>query len=208
MACVERVRLLPLNTQMTPSDQGKEQELLSGAPAMARGRWEDDLLQLVGPGIGVRGLRECTFEGAGSEPVPVGNPSFLRGAILAVAYFKDGVMSIEGTATMIAPGLAVTASHVLDPEFYGERPHQDETQMRCLGLVDGPLGVSFEEWNVDLTRRTLEERGEIGYLSLSPSASVHRPTEIRTMPLTLDLPDVDEELTMVGYRFASDPENL
>jgi V8-like Glu-specific endopeptidase len=175
---------------------------------MARGRWEDDLLRIIGPGIGVRGLRDCAFEGAGREPVRVANPSYLRGAILAVAYVKDGLMSIEGTATMIAPGLAVTASHVLDPEFYGKRPHQQETEMRCLGLVEGPHGASFQEWNVDHTSRTLEERGEIGYISLSPSASVLQPTEVRTMPLSLDLPDEDEELTMVGYRFASDPKNL
>jgi hypothetical protein len=61
-------------------------------------------------------LKPVVFGRANSTPIPEGvsNWTFFEGALLAVLISTPEGDSVLGTAVVIAPGLAITATHVFE----------------------------------------------------------------------------------------------
>ena len=84
---------------------------------ISKGIVGEEPLELLAPGSGFQSvcLKIPPVEVAGNLPVGVDNWDFFDGSLLAVGL-RDGddVLKIEGTAVMIAPGLAISAKHVVE----------------------------------------------------------------------------------------------
>src|SRR4051794_36701537 len=65
--------------------------------------------------------KPVVFGTSDAQPIPldVSNWSFFEGALLAVALRDADGTRILGTAVMVAPGLAMTATHVLTDDMTG-----------------------------------------------------------------------------------------
>jgi hypothetical protein len=169
------------------------------------GRWEDEIVPVIqlNP-VTARGLRSTSVLKATARPRRIENMDFFDGALLALGYGLDDRNVIQGTATMIAPGLILTAGHNLESPF----PQADSRYDDALTMVFGfRKGGFIDFWPVNNVWRPGPRRGpkvgyhgEIAYLAVEPYE--RRPSVVSTLPLTTRIPRVGEEVTALGFRFA------
>lgn len=160
--------------------------------------------------VGVRGLRSARVEGASKAAQPIANLEFLDGLLLAVGYGHAGQICMQGTGTMIAPGLVLTAGHNFHPAF-DDRPHMRDTEPLIAAMRDG---YPTQLWSLNGAQRPgptrgpkVGYRGEIAYMSIEPYR--HKPSLVSTLPLTTRIPEVGEQLTAIGLRFTDgDPSKF
>lgn len=122
----------------------------------------------------------------------VNNWTYFEGAMLAV-LISDGVTSIHvGTAAMIAPGLAVSAMHILDDHFAG-------IQAGTLGvLCYGPRpDGNADAWR--LSGISYAPDNDIAYLSLELASAIGSDWRCRIMPITTRAPKEGETVSFVGF---------
>ncbi len=134
----------------------------------------------------------------------------LCGSLLMVSGFKDGqVGQVIGTAMMIAPGVAVTATHVLD-------------ELQATGwTVDarGPGGGGSLSWwratgfgrKVYVDRQTEEVRAssDLAVMALELAGDPGRVLELPIPVFAPDVPAVGESVMVLGFQSGGgDPETL
>ena len=134
----------------------------------------------------------------------------LGGSLLMVSGFKDGrVGQVIGTAVMIAPGVAVTATHVLD-------------ELEAAGWnVDarGPGGGGSLTWwratgfgrTVYINRQTEEVRAssDLAVMALELAGDPGRLLELPIPVLAPDIPAVGDSVMVVGFQSGGgDPEGI
>ncbi len=102
-----------------------------------------------------------------------------------------------GTAVMLAPGLAVTARHILDG--YME------------AISDGGdfgaflVGIRDDETDYWAVRSVSRANGEdVDFLGIELRSKLHPSHTVPVLPATTRCPDVGEELTIMGFRFDQD----
>jgi V8-like Glu-specific endopeptidase len=132
---------------------------------------------------------------AGAVPDGVTNWDLLQGALLAVLVKRPGseLTVIEGTAVMIAPGLALTASHVFSdllPDLASGK-----ASLGCIGIRTSGLDI----WTV--RKVSSSETNDLAYLSLEPLSALTDGWHFSCLQLTTRTPAVGEELNIVGFRF-------
>jgi hypothetical protein len=127
-------------------------------------------------------------------PEDVGNWDFFQGAVLAVTTRRLGSpVVVEGTAVVIAPGLALTATHVLD----GVLPYlpSGDAAVTCIGVRSEGLDL----WNVREVSFT--ESDDLAYLSLELASPWIEGWSFTSLGVTTRSPRQGEELTIIGFRF-------
>lgn len=127
-------------------------------------------------------------------PEDVGNWDSFQGAVLAVTTRRLGSpVVVEGTAVVIAPGLALTATHVLDRVL----PYlsSGDAAVTCIGVRSKGLDL----WNVRKVSYT--ESDDLAYLSLELSSPWVEGWSFTSLGITTRAPQQGEELTIVGFRF-------
>jgi Trypsin-like peptidase domain len=135
--------------------------------------------------------------GSDAKTVPEGviNWDFFQGALLAVALRLQGSPSpgVLGTAVIIAPGLAVTATHVLGDTM----PHlaSGDAEVMCIGVRSGGLDL-WRVWNVSYT-----DRDDVAYLSLQLASPWVEGWSFTSLGVTTRCPRQGEKLTIFGFRF-------
>jgi hypothetical protein len=131
---------------------------------------------------------------AGAVPEGVMNWDFFQGALLAVVVKRPGSQHdvIEGTAVIIAPGLALTATHVFD--YLASDLAAGQASLICLG----PNTDSLDIWAVRTLSYTTDD--DLAYLSLEPLSAIPDGWRISCLPLTTRAPAPGEELTIFGFR--------
>lgn len=141
-------------------------------------------------------------EGTGAVPAAVSNWNFFEGSLLAVGFKLEGdVLEIEGTAVMIAPGLAISAKHVLDDHF--EALREGGEFLYAVGVhADGRTDL----WQLQDFRST-GGSGDLAILSLGLVSDLPTGGRFTCVPMTARKPQSSEQLTIVGFRF-DDDENL
>jgi len=132
---------------------------------------------------------------ASAAPDGVTNWDFFQGALLAVVVKRPDTEPtvIEGTAVMIAPGLALTASHVFRDLVSDIASGQ--AALACIGIRTNGLDI----WPVRNVSYT--DADDLSYLSLEPQSAFASGWQVSLLPLTTRAPAVGEELTIVGFRF-------
>ena len=134
----------------------------------------------------------------------------LGGSLLMVSGFKDGeVGQVIGTAVMIAPGVAVTATHVLD-------------ELQATGWnVDarGPGGGGSLTWwratgfgrkvYVDLHTQEVRASSDLAVMALELAGDPGRALELPIPVFAPDIPAVGESVMVLGFQSgAGDPEEI
>lgn len=137
-----------------------------------------------------------------SVPQDVKNYTWFEGALLAIVIKTEDATTIVGTASFIAPGLAVTATHVLTD-------HLEElmTSNAALGCI-GPATHGLELW--DVRKVSMEgpgSAGDVAYLSLEPRFAIPHGWKFRMFPLSTKAPFPDSFLRIVGFRYPNITHN-
>jgi len=101
---------------------------------------------------------------------------------------------VWGTAVMIAPGVALTAKHIVDEamEQFGSL-----STMICCGFTAQGAGIV---WNVH--QITMSDDSDVAILTLSLSSSIPDNQTFISATITTNVPSSDELVHMVGFRAA------
>jgi hypothetical protein len=125
----------------------------------------------------------------------VKNMAHYEGLLLSIHFHTDHWSTVEGSAVMVAPGIALAATHVIEPL----KPHLMASELRvlCVGLTSSGPRIWLVKHvtpvsNTDLTLLSLE------YASAIPED--HRFVQAA---VTTRLPKIGEPVMIVGIR-ASD----
>ncbi|MGE0306768.1 MAG: hypothetical protein AB7Q27_13510, partial [Acidimicrobiia bacterium] len=116
---------------------------------------------------------------AGEIPAVVDNWTFFGGALSALAVVSSSGSKVHGTAVMLAPGLAATATHVIqdDLDALGDGDAQ--------ALLLAPTGGGMDLWKVSGVTATASE---ITYLSVTLASDIDADWSIRVVPCTTRSP--------------------
>ncbi len=151
-------------------------------------------LMPIGSSIPVRPVMFGSSDG-GSIPLGVSNWTFFDGALLALGFRgAAGGAEILGSAVMIAPGLALTATHVLTNHL------PQLTDGSVVGICMGPREGGLDLWK--LRSISYDEADDLAFLSLELMSPIGDDWSFRTLPLTTRCPAVGETVTITGFRFA------
>ncbi|MBD3886381.1 trypsin-like peptidase domain-containing protein [Phormidium tenue FACHB-886] len=140
-------------------------------------------------------LEPVVFSGADSTPIPQGtiNWTFFEGALLAVVVSTPEDHVVLGTAVVIAPGLAITATHV-----FNERIPDILCGAVSIACV-GPTSTGVEFWRV----RTINTcpSDDIAYLSIQLASPISASWRFRSIALTTRAPKPGEMVYVIGFQF-------
>jgi len=161
--------------------------------AIAEGRGDDggpttaaSEREFVAPG-------PIAFGGSDATVIPQGliDGTSFEGALLALALHSDHEQAVLGTAVIVAPGLAVTATHVF-------RDRLDEILAGTVRpLCVGPASAGLDLWHV--LKVSCYESDDIAFLSLQLASPVTPNWRFRTIAVTTREPRPGETVTIVGF---------
>lgn len=176
------------------------------SPSKLSGAFTEDPLRSRAAGFSVP-VMPLVFGQSNAASVPDGvtNWTYFEGALLAVVVGSmDATTDAVGTAVMIAPGLAVTATHVI--EEYIPRLLQGNTGLICAG----PASDGLDLWYV--RKLSYAPDNDVTYLSLELASSLREGWHFRTVSLTTRTPKLGEHVSIVGFRYPQvtqvDPKHL
>ena len=126
---------------------------------------------------------------AGPVPAAVTNPEFFDGALLALVVHRDGQSRVVGSAVMVAPGLALTATHV-----FAEH----------LGRLEYMIAMGFRSDAVDIwdvRSVVINEDDDLAYIALSLRTPLTENWVLSTLGLTTRSPEIGESVSIYGFQF-------
>lgn len=126
------------------------------------------------------------------KPDAVKNWGYFQGAILALAFNTKGGIQILGSAFMIAPGLALTATHIISEivdDLQGGR-----IAPICLGIRDKTIDV----WKIG--KITYNFDSDITFLSLVASSGLPEDKTYYMFGISTRTPHQGEEIQIIGFR--------
>jgi Trypsin-like peptidase domain len=128
--------------------------------------------------------------------VAVTNPEFSNGIVLLVGFLDDADFRIEGTAVMVAPATALSASHVLVPRL--EDAMKRGLHPMAIGI--SPLGLQM--W--DIRTVSLVSVTDLALLGLVPRFELSSAYTMYTAQMTTRMPNIGERIEIYGYRASAD----
>ncbi len=155
---------------------------------------EDPLRELpVGASIS---LTPVVFGSTDAKKVPEGviNWDFFDGALLMVGATEPstGEVRLEGTGVLIAPGLAVTATHTF--RRYLPYVSAGRLSLACFGVRPGSLDVWF------IRSISYADGDDLAFLSLELRSPISDAWRFTSLPITTRTPRQGENLTLLGFR--------
>lgn len=141
-------------------------------------------------------LVEPGFAPASAAPEKVANWDYYDGAVVMVGVSDGETYTIEGSGVMVAPGLVLSATHVL-------RHHADAITARTLGVycIGVRPGGQADLWAVRRSLRYAEDHSDIVFLGVELNSEVSDDWHVSCLPISTRAPRKGEPLTIVGYRF-------
>jgi len=124
----------------------------------------------------------------------INNWDWFEGALLCLNFLDGDFQRIEGSAVMVAPGIALCATHVLSDHMPSIM--NSNTSLYCVGIAKH--GLDF--WAV----RTVTQVGitDVSILGLSLRSKLPPENRFYMAPITTRLPRLEEELNICGFRAA------
>jgi S1-C subfamily serine protease len=120
----------------------------------------------------------------------IANWDFFNGAVLAVHFGDAEGQRISGSGVLVAPGVAITARHVIEAEE--ARLMAGELAIICSGIT--PDGLTI--WRVHQV--TLVGNADIALLMIQCASAL--PRILHQVTLTTRMPRVGERLAIAGIR--------
>lgn len=123
----------------------------------------------------------------------------LKGVLLAIV-FSDESHQIEGSAVLVAPGVALCATHVLEPKVGGlnSPPRTIKKTIICIGPTNG----EFQLWKV--RKVTAVPNTDLTILGLELASSMPNGGTLYQAAISTRLPKIGEQLNIFGIRAAQD----
>jgi len=120
----------------------------------------------------------------------------LTGHISPIMSVKDGIGLIEGTAVLIAPGFAMTASHVIKSIFdkYNLTMVNDSESIIDIYVINFLNGAIWYISHVFSWVGT-----DIALLKLTPRNDKAKQSIIKPLSMTVDPPIKESEIIIIGY---------
>jgi hypothetical protein len=115
-----------------------------------------------------------------------------EGLVLCLMFSDDGSHSIQGSAVMVAAGIALASTHVLESRI--AEIESGSHSLMCLGI--GTSGV--QAWHVKHIAR--HSGFDICVLSLQCISELPRNVEFHRAMITTRVPAIGERLVMTGFR--------
>jgi hypothetical protein len=122
----------------------------------------------------------------------VTNWTFFDGALAAIVMRDAAGTTAMRTAVMIAPGLAVTAAHVLGPL-------EDIIAGNVALLMVSPRQGGLDLWRVH--KLSAAPDSDVAYVSVSLASPIDAEWQLTTIPVTTRMPELGESVHLVGLRF-------
>jgi hypothetical protein len=133
--------------------------------------------------------------GSDATIIPQGaiNWTFFEGALLSVVISTVEEQVVVGTAVVVAPGLAVTATHLFDKQL--SEILQGTATLTCMG----PTSAGMELWRV---RKLSSCKGDdLAYMSIELASSILPGWRFRSIAVTTRAPRPGESVSLVGFHF-------
>lgn len=164
----------------------------------SKGEWSAEGVSVppkpIAEGAGLR-VRQLYF------PLPTENGTWLdnrdwNGALLTLCSKNDDDLQAWGTAFLVAPGIAITAAHVVTD--YEKKGRLDPGSLFLMGGRNGQLVI----WNV--IHAQIPELGDVAVLSIEPRFEHEWPLEIEFFRITAKSPTVGERVSTIGLKASKD----
>jgi hypothetical protein len=123
----------------------------------------------------------------------IANWDFFEGALVAVSFGADKHQHILGTGALVAPGVVMTARHVLEAQE--ELLRRGDREIMCFGI--DPQGLIL--WRCRAV--TLVGNSDIAFLMVEAASAL--PKVLHQVTLTTRMPRIGEEVIIVGIRHHS-----
>jgi len=124
----------------------------------------------------------------------VSNWDFFNGAVVALHFGNTKGQRILGSGVLVAPGVAITARHVIEPEK--TRLISGEQELICTGISQQGLVI----WKCH--QATLVEHADIALLMIRCASAL--PSPLQQATLTTRMPRVGEQIVIAGIRDHAD----
>ena len=112
------------------------------------------------------------------------------------------MLKVEGTAVMLAPGLAISAKHVFADEL--DALLKGEQVLYAIGLRPGGRADMWQLQHVTASN----DGGDLAILSLALVSDLPDGGRFPCLPLTARGPLPGDQLTIVGFHFDKDANRL
>lgn len=124
------------------------------------------------------------------------NPGIFKGVVLAVSSRFEGKDHVWGSAVLIAPGIALTARHVV--QEYESQGHFGEKAgpKFCVGLIEDKLCV----WSI--VNCTMMGTSDLAVVTLELTDHPNNLPPIAIAPMSTRLPRQGEMVTAIGFKAA------
>ena len=134
------------------------------------------------------------------------NWDFFEGILLMVSFTDHAMHFIDGSAVLVAPGIALCATHVVEPRL--PQLMAAEAHAMCKSITSSGLLL----WNI--RKVTLVPNSDFTILGLELASALPPNNEFRQAAITTRTPKAGEELLICGFRAQqaafpiSDRENI
>ena len=122
----------------------------------------------------------------------------LNGVLLAIIFSDETTHRIEGSAVLVAPGVALCATHVLEPNVgdLNSPPRTIKKSILCIGPTTG----EFQLWKV--RKVTSVPNTDLTILGLELASSLPNGGTLYQATISTRLPKIGERLNIFGIRAA------
>ena len=123
---------------------------------------------------------------------PVYNLAHYNGTLLSIHFHAEDWMTVEGSAVMVAPGIAITAAHVIEeliPQILARK-----LRIFCTGLT--PSGSRL--WKV--RQITKVHNSDLMILAMQYASPLPPDRRFVQVIMSTQLPPIGEEVMIVGFR--------
>jgi S1-C subfamily serine protease len=130
-------------------------------------------------------------------PGRVGAPrdwSHFEGVLLSLDFAVGLRHSLEGSAVLISPGVALAATHVIEP--WRERLTSGEAEAVALGIANNEIVI----WRV--REVTMIDNTDLTILALSLASDAPHDTRFSLAAISTRFPSIGEKVMSVGFRSA------
>lgn len=147
--------------------------------------------------IPIRRVEYEAVESADQTAKSLANWGIFEGALLSVGFqssLTEG-LRLEGSAVMVAPGLAVTATHVFNEDYTDDELVSGRLAMALQGIRSDQTA---DMWRVE--KIVYSPGDDMALLSVALMSRIHPDWFISTFSLTTRTPRTGELITVVGFR--------
>ena len=121
------------------------------------------------------------------------SPGPLDGAFLVIQHAAASNSHVWGCAALVAPGISVTAKHVVEAITASCSDLDAQIQVSAISLK----GDSLEIWNVE--NILIQDIHDLAILEMKPAEDNYSSLDLRMFKTTTKMPEVGESLALVGF---------